>query len=828
MKKLLLVLFSMATVAIKAGGAQSLGVIPSIQGGIAQWVASNGFGVGSYLQNSGINNGNYIGFQFKDKTSGTMYFLSDQQIPAFKIACAQTTATSNPTTSINASSDGGKTWSTTSLAASKIAAGVLNYYKPGSMISYRGKYASLSMPFSNTSYNMIQLHPRQIGKDVAQGGTSALTAMNLESILYYYPALTQIWLGRVAAGVSGLQGLFSTTPVTYNGQSVANNTIYTNFMQQAQFYIQASQYALAALGLPQQTGTLNPYVVSNQSSTNTPPPPTTINQGSSGAFSSNSVSGNTVSSTPTNNSAAASSFASTITTGNSVLSLLDTFAGIVVVNNVPDVTQNGVTYSAGFGPTTLTLPTGAQPIPSKPMGLAFYQSSVFIPVAGTADQWSATPNGYGRTAGFNYTIAAYSGNTVTSASVGFGTLISPYNFSVGFAASDTTNNTIVIYNNGTATGEPIATLNLANFFAVPTPWALVVQVSGFITNNPTLCLNVVPAAMVNGVQPLVNSYLATQATAQTPVNPTNGVISLNGVICQSNGQAIVQQPELQGVIKLNPYDFPLQFSQAGSNGVTALPSMTSPFTFSMANVYDSAGGLYGAAFPTATLPGASQPTSFYARDSHGDYSTVGLYIDGKDAIFSPYPMGYLILQGLMNGYLMVSTVTPQQGSVLPTVPLTTALQQPITLGTNLATNLGGMTSLATPYTQPTAAQWFATQGFDYLMLRSLMVMRCIATRVLYMTEYALPYMYDILKNPNQPYPADPRTKLPAANAVYFGQNSAKNYNVFIPARNPNVEVPAVPSVALCPAATQTTTTPANSTTTPTNSSAGTSSTPPTW
>ncbi len=787
-------------------GSGTFGVVPNMNNGIASWSGSTqGYNVRNFLS-GGINSSNCIGFQFYNYNNGQvdkLYFLSDQQIPSFKSACAQQPDGNGEygqaaQVSLYSSEDNGKTWSQTvdsTFAAASVAPFILQNYKPGAIVGYNSQYSTLSTPFSNTSYNTLQLHPAQIATILSTGGTSSLNALDIESIPYYYAALSQIYIGRVATGAAGLAGLFSSTPVSYNGQLVNNNTIYTTFMNKAQLYMQEVQYALAALGQPQTTGLINPY---NIPSSTQAAPPSFSNQSSGGLAMDNSNAGLSVNSVTSSNSSA-SSVALSTPGGNAVVSLLDTFAGIVLINNVPNLNQNGSVYSVGFGPSTF-VPI-VQPTPTKPQGLAFFGSSVFIPVVGAADAWQATPNGLGRAVGINYTIAGPS-------PVVYGSFEAPFSFSVGLVGADSTNQTIAVFNNSMATGTPLAMLNLANFFALPTPWALVVEVDGFLSNSatPSVCLNIVPAALVKPVQQIVTTYLNQQAQAGgiIPQDTTNGSINLSSVVCQSNNQLVATisgQPDLLGVIKLNPHDFPLQFSQAGAtNKVASLPNTNTPVTFSMAHVFDSAAALYDATFPV------------------GYHADISSYINlGENGMYKPYPMAYLILQGLANGYLMMSTVSQPNAST-PTVPLSSTLQQPITFGADLGKNLNSMTSLATTYQQPTAAEWFATPGFDYLFLRSLMIMRCF-TKCLYLTKYGLPHVAQILKNPHAPYVyTDSRTR--QSSTVYFGQNPAVNYNVFIPVTNPALPVASVPTVTLCASTAQPAAQTTTQTTTPSNSSAG--------
>ena len=102
-------------------------------------------------------------------------------------------------------------------------------------------------------------------------------------------------------------------------------------------------------------------------------------------------------------------------------------------------------------------------------------------------------------------------------------------------------------------------------------------------------------------------------------------------------------PQILGLIKLNPYDFPLNFTTNQMNSVLGLasstvlvPAQSTAATFSQRVVWDSVATLYSQAFP----PSFSVDKNVRAAFSSG---------------LSQYSFAYLALQGLLNGYLMSNT-----------------------------------------------------------------------------------------------------------------------------------------------------------------------------
>ncbi len=807
----------------------SYGVAPTVLSTTApSWDSS----LYPYMQS--LEGNNFSGFQFQD-TKGNFYFLSDTQIASFQQACQSQASSTNP---INASiqtyqaQGQSKGWVTTQLPVTTIANSILGFpYKTGSFVSYYDSneqtltYQPLSSLFKNTAYNNIQLHAPQIQTLMQSGGNSSFSSLDIEAVQYYYAALVQNYIARVTTAANGLTSLFAYTG-NYSGNSVNNAPIAANFTSQAVFYLQRIQYALAALGMPliSWPGSFEPLtsVTSSAGQSQQLPPSNEQDNNAPGAdntdpfspfASASSITGPTMPTTGTTTN----DLEYTYQTGNSTLSLLDSFMGIVLVNNVLPTTVSGSTYNPGFYASTNTLTNASgstvTPLPTNNYGVIFAGKSGLIPAAGVADNWagaggSMVTNGSitGRAVGINYGML----NTGSGASQ-WG---SSSNSTITYAVALVGQNSIAVFDNGQLSGDPIATFNLANFFAMPTPWALVMEVSGFIsvqnlTNSSTggvsseACLVVTPAAMTtkrnttvptNIVQGPLNEYIAQQANSGATA-PSNCVTLSDGVICQGSDsdytQAISSNPELRGVIKLNPYDFPFQFSgcavtysQASDSGLPTIPNnQTSSGIFTMANVYDMAAAMYSAAFPAG----------YHEQDTNGYYLNISSFVQANQSgQYAPYPMGYLILQGLCNGYLMLSQ---SMG------PVTTPFVTPVTLGSNLEQNITGLQSFADLYPQPTSVQWFATAGFDYLMLRSLMVMRYMV-RTMYLTAGALPYMQKILDNPTD--------------TPYLMQNVQNQFNVFAPWSASVTN--EVPEVGQCTAAPQEQTETAVSTTTQQGSS----------
>lgn len=741
-----------------------LGVIPEVGNGIIPWSTLQ-----NYVSTSQFMANNFSGFQYY--SNGNYYYVGDNKLAAFKTACGQ----SNGSVTIKEYTSG--QWQDTTVPAATIAQALLHSTRMGSLVFTGQNYQPLSTLFNNTGYNNLQLNMPLIEQSMTSSAKPAalprFNAYYLESIPYMYAALIQNYIGRVYTGATALQPLFNVSGV-YNGQTINNTLILQNFLAACTYALACNQYALGAFSQPNNItqGLFSPNV---QTATNQSVSPSTLSESSVSPYGNTSGLGFT----NNENGSTASSPATVVPQQGATMSLLDTFAGIIVINNVPTVTTNGVTYNAGFGPESLTLVNGTQPIPTpkNPNGVVFSGQSGFIPVTGSVDDWSPVSNGVtaGRSVGINYTI--YS-NQPTS-SVAYGS--SAATFTVTLGANE---NIIEIYANDTMTGSPVATLNLANFFVIPTPWALVINVAGFITapnaQVTTPCVYITPAALTSSTQTALNQYINQQL--QNGSAPS-ACVNFANVLCQSNNQPVPQTPDVLGVVKLNSYDFPFQFTQAttivtpqystpNQNQTSTASTAQTGLPFSMQDIYNSAAAVYARAFPD----------NFHMLDARGNYKNITSFtIPSATGTYKPYAFGYLMLQGLCNGYLMMSQAT---------APLITPLQAPYSLGTDLGKNITGLTSLATQYPQPTEVEWFAAPGFDYLMVRSLMVMRYFV-RTMYIRAAALPYIQQIIKNPELPYQPVDKSGKPTGSVVYFGQNSVKSYYVYAPAQLPKYETVTV-------------------------------------
>lgn len=189
-------------------------------------------------------------------------------------------------------------------------------------------------------------------------------------------------------------------------------------------------------------------------------------------------------------------------------------------------------------------------------------------------------------------------------------------------------------------------------------------------------------------------------------------------------------PQILGLIKLNPYDFPLNFMTAQMNSVLGLTSSGAPAqsgvagTFSQRAVWDSAATLYSQAFP----PG------FLTNKSVKDGFSTGL---------SQYSFAYLALQGLLNGYLMSNTYSlffdmttwPQLSSV------SSDYYGPGSKKWHTAPVLAGQNLFSDQvFPTPVTSDWLGKNSpLDWFYLRSL-----LATRSILQNMYC---SYDLLMLP---------------------------------------------------------------------------------
>lgn len=116
---------------------------------------------------------------------------------------------------------------------------------------------------------------------------------------------------------------------------------------------------------------------------------------------------------------------------------------------------------------------------------------------------------------------------------------------------------------------------------------------------------------------------------------------------------INRTPVVMGLVKLNPYDFPLNFSVSEMNSVLGLGATggasveatgigsesLSSSQFSQQDIWDGIANLYSAAFPPKIFTDSQVKTSL--KNGSKQYS-----------------FAYLFLQGLFNGYLMSNTYSP--------------------------------------------------------------------------------------------------------------------------------------------------------------------------
>lgn len=757
MKFNLLIIGMLASTVMQAASIPSqLGVVPLAANGFVPWSTVN-----NYLQSSNIMTNNFSGFQYYQNNN--YYYVGDNKLAAFKNACSQ------PNGTVTIKRYVGGQWQDTTVSAATVAQALLQSTRMGSIFFTGEHYQPLSTLFSNTAYNNLQLNLTLI--EQSMNSVTVLNNFNayyLESIPYMYVAMMQNYIGRVFTGATALQQLFNFSG-TYNGQAVNNALIQQNFLKACTYALESSQYALSAFGEPVDV-TQNPFSPATQSTVNQNTPPATYSQVSS-PYGNTSALGLTSNMSQPSGSTSVSTPATVVPQQGPTMSLLDTFAGVIVINSIAPVTSSGVTYNVGFGPESLTPVNGVQPnpTPTTPYGVVFSGQSGFIPATGAVDNWTPVSNSVtaGRSVGINYGVYA----SQPSLAVAYGS--NATTLTVTFGSNE---NTVEVYDNVTMSGSPLAVINLANFFVIPTPWALVVNISGFMTapnaQITSPCLYITPAALSTSAQ-----NLFTQSMNQQMQNGTapSSCVDLTTVLCQSNGQPIAQNPDVLGIVKLNPYDFPFQFTQATSvmtpqyssptQSQSSLSAAQTGAAFSMQDVYNSSAMVYAKAFPD----------NFHDKDVHGYYKNIAGYVTpNSTGSYNPYALGYLLLQGLCNGYLMMSSAD---------TPVITRFQEPYSLGTDLGKNLTGLSSFAAQYPQPSEVDWFRTSGFDYLMIRSLMVMRYFV-RTLNIRAVAVPYIQQILKKINAPYQPVNSMGKPTGSVVYFGQNPAKGYNVYAPAVQP--------------------------------------------
>ena len=211
------------------------------------------------------------------------------------------------------------------------------------------------------------------------------------------------------------------------------------------------------------------------------------------------------------------------------------------------------------------------------------------------------------------------------------------------------------------------------------------------------------------------------------------------------GGKFYMQPTVLGLVKLNPYDFPLNFtssqmqtflnissvsqnSQEGSTGSQTADGMSSlsnasntttnfgqlpiapasAITFSQKDVWDGVADLYSKVFPEG-----------YNTDS----TVISSIQKGTHPVFgNTYPFSYLLLQGLMNGLFMSNTYNVMFN--MTNWPKLTTINNEYETYYGYSSYAGNNIAIDQVFPTPLVSDWVGNNSpLDWLYLRALMAMR---------------------------------------------------------------------------------------------------------